>query len=127
LYESLGARNQRVAESVRLWLVDEAEHCKTPQREWTVEHVWCLAQENADDCGVFTVINMNYIAQGLDLRTMRRSTAYYLRRIAAELLAKSMGGKGWVVVYVGEMAGLHVSCFGRLCKIYVLFLFLFAL
>jgi len=44
LYDSLGARNQRVAERVRLWLVEEAEHYKTPQREWPVEHAWCRFQ-----------------------------------------------------------------------------------
>ena len=94
LYDSLGARNQIVAERVRLWLVDVAEHYKTPQRERTVEHAWCRSPENMDDCSVFTVENMNYVAQSLDLRTMRRSTSYYRRRIAAELLAKRIGGKG---------------------------------
>jgi len=34
---------------------------------------------------------------------------------------------GWVVVQAVEIARLHVSCFGRLRKLLVLFLFLFAL
>jgi len=94
LYDSLGGRNRRVAESLRLWLADEAHYYKTPPREWAVEHAWCRAQENSDDCGVFTIENMNYISQGMDLKTMRRSTAYYRRRIAVELLAIRVGGKG---------------------------------
>jgi len=94
LYDSLGGRNRRVAESLRLWLADEAHYYKTPPRDWAIEHAWCRAQENSDDCGVFTIENMNYIAQGMDLKTMTRSTAYYRRRIAAELLAKRVGGKG---------------------------------
>ena len=47
-----------------------------------------------DDGGVSKVENMNYIAQGLDLRTMKRSTSSYRRPIAAELLAKRIGAWG---------------------------------
>jgi len=51
-------------------------------------------QENCDDFGVFTIKNMDYVSRGLDVNTMTRSTAYYRRRIAAELLSETIGGTG---------------------------------
>jgi len=59
-----------------------------------VEHTKCRLQENCDDFGVFTIKNMDYVSRGLDVNTMTRSTAYYRRRIAAELLSETIGGTG---------------------------------
>lgn len=43
---------------------------------------------------MLTLKNIDFIARGLDLKSMRRSTAYYRCRIAAELLAGCVGGVG---------------------------------
>jgi len=94
VYDSLGGRNKIVGESLKRWVLDEADFYDKQARQWTVLHPWCRQQENCDDCGVFAVQNMNFIARGRDLSTMMRSTAYYRRRMAAELLASSIGGEG---------------------------------
>jgi len=94
VYDSLGGEHPVIGASIKRWALDEADYYNTPARVWSVRHAWCRSQENSDDCGVFTVQNMNYIAMGLNLRTMTRSTAYYRRRMAAELLARSIGGYG---------------------------------
>jgi len=94
LYDSLGSPDKVVAETVRRWLIDEAADKGKPQRDWTIVYSECRHQENTDDCGVFMLKNMDYIARGLEPTTMKRSTAYYRCRIAAELLAEVVGGEG---------------------------------
>jgi len=94
VYDSLGGEHPVIGASIKRWALDEADYYNTPARVWSVRHAWCRSQKNSDDCGVFTVQNMNYIAMGSKLRTMTRSTAYYRRRMAAELLARSIGGNG---------------------------------
>jgi len=94
VYDSFAAEYPVVTESIERWLVDEANFYGSETQRWTVEHPKCRLQENCDDCGVFTIKNMDYISRGLDVNTMTRSTAYYRRRIAAELLATSIGGTG---------------------------------
>ena len=94
VYDSLGGEHPIIGASIKRWALDEADYYNKSAQAWSVRHAWSRSQENSDDCGVFMVQNMNYIAMGLNLRTMTRSTAYYRRRMAAELLARSIGGKG---------------------------------
>jgi len=94
VYDSLGERYPMVDSSIKRWLHDEAEDKGKGQREWSSDYPRCPQQENSDDCGVFTVKMMDYLALGLDLAEMTKSTAYYRRRIAAELLSVRVGGSG---------------------------------
>jgi len=94
LYDSLGSRQERVTLTIRQWLTDEANDKGKPQRAWEIEYPECRQQENSDDCGVFTLMNMDLIARGLDHLTMAKSTAYYRCRIAAEILAGCVAGQG---------------------------------
>jgi len=94
VYDSLGVRKEIVGESWKRWVFDEADFYDKHARQWTIVHPRCRQQENCDDCAVFAVQNMNFIASRLALSTMMRSTAYYRRRMAAELLASSIGGEG---------------------------------
>lgn len=94
LYDSMGGYHTGVCENLQKWLADEAKVKCRPAQDWTFVVPWCRAQQNADDCGVLTLQNMNFIAMGLELQTMTMSTRYYRRRMAAELLAKCVAGKG---------------------------------
>ncbi|GAB0495956.1 hypothetical protein MMPV_007266 [Pyropia vietnamensis] len=94
LYDSLGVRNRDVCAVIVRWLADEAQRTHSPAWEWTVVAPWCRKQENADDCGVFMLQNMNYLAMGIDLGNITRCKTYYRRRMAAKLLARCIGGTG---------------------------------
>eukprot|EP00168_Porphyra_purpurea_P012900 TRINITY_DN3461_c0_g1_i2.p2 TRINITY_DN3461_c0_g1~~TRINITY_DN3461_c0_g1_i2.p2 ORF type:complete len:350 (-),score=58.78 TRINITY_DN3461_c0_g1_i2:360-1409(-) len=93
-YNSMGSRVQVVTQSVRQWLIDEAAAKGKKPRNWTITYPECRRQENTDGCGVIVLKNIDYIAGGLDLSRMTKSTAYYHCRMAAELLAGCVGGEG---------------------------------
>jgi len=94
LSDSLGAQPGRTILSIRQWLNDEADDKKNPQREWVIQYPACRQQESTDDCGVFTLMNMDFIARPLDHSTMTKSTAYYRYSIAADILVGHVGGQG---------------------------------
>lgn len=93
-FDSLGSRLKQVPLTTRQWLMNEAKDKGKPQHEWTIEHPYCRQQENADECGVFTLVHMDLLARGMDHMAMTKSTAYYRCRIAAELLAGCLRGQG---------------------------------
>lgn len=94
LYDFLGPPDASIGSLIKRWLVDEATGKGMPRRKWNFDSPECSHEENADDCAVFTLKNMDYIARGLDVLGMKRSTAYYRCRIAAELLAAYVGRVG---------------------------------
>lgn len=87
VYDSLGTTPSEVGLVILRWLRDEAVSRGLPQRAWTVSQQPCRKQENYHDCGVFTVKMMDFLLQGRPLSELTSSTAYYRRRIAAELIA----------------------------------------
>lgn len=76
LFDSLDLPDASTGRGIRRWLVDEATDKGKPQRAWKIDNAACRHQENTDDCDVFTLKNMDYIARGLDVLDMKRSTAY---------------------------------------------------
>lgn len=90
LYDSLGNTRRYVPEMLLRWIADEAASRIRPMQPWRVEQVPCRQQENGDDCGVFTLKVLDLLAQGRPLTELKASTAYYRRRIAAELIAGTL-------------------------------------
>lgn len=86
LYDSLGDTLPYVPEILLRWIADEAASRTRPMQPWRVEQVPCRQQENGNDCGVFTLKMLDLLAQGRPLSDLKASTAYYRRRIAAELI-----------------------------------------
>jgi len=87
VYDSLSSSNAALVPSLKRWTVDHARDVGVAPVDWRYIPVRSRQQENSDDCGVFMVTAMDYLARGLPLSSRRASTHYYRRRICASLLA----------------------------------------
>jgi len=85
--DSLNNGNEALVPSLRKRADDHARDVGVSPVAWRYEPVTSRPQENSDDCGVFMVTAMDYLARDLPLSTRTASVHYYRRRICASLLA----------------------------------------
>jgi len=90
MYDSLNSSNETLVPSLKKWAADHAREVGNYPVEWRYEQMLSRQQENSDDCGVFMVTAMDYLARGLPLATRTASMHYYRRRICASLLAMQL-------------------------------------
>ena len=89
-YDSLNINNDALVPSLKRWADDHARDVGNSPVEWGYDQVLSRQQENSDDCGVFLVTAMDYLARGLPLSARTASMHYYRRRICASLLAMQL-------------------------------------
>lgn len=90
LYDSMGNTVPAVKQVLFRWLQDEASSRGEAARQWSAVQQQCRQQDNSNDCGVYMLKSMDFLSQGRALTELRLSTAYYRRRIAAELLTGAL-------------------------------------
>lgn len=86
LYDSMGSTLAEVKQVLLSWARDETASRGQPARAWRAVQQPCRQQDNSNDCGVYMLKTMDFISKERPLCELRSSTAYYRRRIAAELL-----------------------------------------
>jgi len=90
LYDSLGRAQEHMGRNIARWTKQEAAVHGLPKKQWKVVTMPCRAQENCDDCGVFTCRHMELMSKGESVIGWGGSSSYHRRRIAAELLSGSL-------------------------------------
>ena len=97
-YDSLGGSNPECLRFLRRYVVDEmtaqSGAAKTKELDvdsWTDLNVKGIPQQNnGSDCGVFTIMFANYVAENRPFEFTFRDMPYFRRRIALEIAAQKV-------------------------------------
>lgn len=69
------------------WALDEAKAHGHAAKTLKVEDRRAITQDNGNDCGVYVCQCMEMLARGTPLSELQLLSAYYRRRIAAQILS----------------------------------------
>lgn len=86
VYDSLGTSPQ-AGHNVVKWALDEAKAHGHAAKTLKVEDRRAITQDNGNDCGVYVCQCMEMLARGTPLSELQLLSAYYRRRIAAQILS----------------------------------------
>ena len=93
-YDSMGGRGQRYVEGLLRWVVDEAaakNKVVVNKSEWSLERGVCPQQENGYDCGVFTVVCADFLADDLPLTYEQKHMSMFRHKIGSFILKGALG------------------------------------
>ncbi len=93
-YDSMGGRGQRYVEGLLRWVVDEAaakNKIVVNKNEWSLERGVCPQQENGYDCGVFTVVCADFLADDLPLTYEQKYMSMFRHKIGSFILKGALG------------------------------------
>ena len=96
-YDSLPGRSDRPSECferMKLWLTDEAKDKKQDLNydpsDWKLVEPQCPKQTNGYDCGVFTIMYMDFLVDDLPLDFTQDDIPAFREKIAADILRGSL-------------------------------------
>ena len=93
-YDSMGGRGQRYVEGLLRWVVDEAStkhKIVVNKSEWSLERGVCPQQQNGYDCGVFTVVCADFLADDLPLTYEQKNMSMFRHKVGSFILRGTLG------------------------------------
>ena len=93
-YDSMGDSGDEYCNALRKWLVDEAFNKKGQVLEpekWIIKKTTGVPRQTNDyDCGVFSIICMDFLSDDLLLQYSQRDMKYFRSKIANDILRGSL-------------------------------------
>lgn len=92
-HDSMSGKGKKYTEGLLHWLKDEHKRCKEGQAlqgDWKLIDTDVPQQENDNDCGVFTIINADFISDDLPLEYSHKNMPFFRKKIGCDILRGSL-------------------------------------